>query len=217
MHVSQRLSYSSSQTPGLGQMPPREFMSDSAAKRGMRLDTSLEFTSDVTLVAVRVTNDASRAQRVRIANRLDGPVWPPRVGGRPAPGWDDGGYEGVLDAGETRSLGYATPSDHGPDPNHHEDTTPNPVEIAWVEDAPNGPSDEPPSPGVVMAELGDPRPPRDVLPESSGLTEIPSDVRAWLDRVETRVAEGTATPADRETLDRVVGRANDLRRAGWSL
>lgn len=181
----------------------------------MRLDTSLEFTSDVTLVALRVTNDASRAQRVRIANRLDGPVWPPRVGGRPAPGWDDGGYEGVLDAGETRSLGYATSANTGA--SRHDDTTANPVEIAWVEDAPNGPPDNPPSPGVVMAELGDPRPPRDVILESSSLTEIPPDVRAWLDRVETRVTEGTATPADRETLDRVVGRANDLRRAGWSL
>ena len=178
----------------------------------MRLDTSLERTGGVTLVAVRVTNTADRAKRVRVANRLDGPVWPPSVGGRPAPGWDDGGYEGVLDAGEVRSLGYATPADTA---ECHVSSAP--VEVAWVEDAPNGPPDEPPSPGVVVAELGDPRPPRDALPPSSGLTEVPPDVRAWLDRVEDRVTAGTATPADRETLDRVVGRANDLRRTGWEL
>lgn len=190
----------------------------------MRLDTSLERTGDVTLVAVRVTNTANRAKRIRVANQLDGPVWPPRVGGRPAPGWDDGGYEGVLDAGETRSLGYATPAaptqpgapgaSGTPADGQREGTA---VEVAWVEDAPNGPPDEPPSPGVIVSELGDPRPPRDALPSSSGLTEVPPDVSAWLDRVEERVTSGTATPADRETLDRVVGRANDLRRTGWEL
>lgn len=187
-------------------------MTDRAAKRGMRLDTSLERTGGVTLVAVRVTNTADRAKRVRVANQLDGPVWPPRIGGRPAPGWDDGGYEGVLDAGETRSLGFATPAIPAePQPEASA------VAVAWVEDAPNGPPDEPPSPGVIVGELGDPRPPRDALPSSRGLTEVPPDVRAWLDRVEERVTQGTATPADRETLDRVVGRANDLRRTGWEL
>lgn len=187
-------------------------MSDRAAKRGMRLDTSLERTGGVTLVAVRVTNTADRAKRVRVANQLDGPVWPPRIGGRPAPGWDDGGYEGVLDADETRSLGFATP---GTPPEPQPEASG--VAVAWVEDAPNGLPDEPPSPGVIVGELGDPRPPRDALPSSSGLTEVPPDVSAWLDRVESRVTAGTATPADRETLDRVVGRANDLRRTGWEL
>lgn len=190
----------------------------------MRLDTSLERTGGVTLVAVRVTNTADRAKRVRVANRLDGPVWPPRVGGRPAPGWDDGGYEDVLEAGETRALGYATPAAPTPPtapaaPESQADgqRDAEAVEIAWVEDAPNGPPEEPPSPGVIVGELGDPRPPRDALPASSGLTEVPPDVSAWLNRVENRVTAGTATPADRETLDRVVGRANDLRRTGWEL
>lgn len=178
----------------------------------MRLAASIERTGDVTLVAVRATNTTDRPQRVRVANRLDGPVWPPRTGGRPAPGWDDGGYEGVFDTGETRSLGYATPAEPAHD---HRTGAELPVEVAWMEHAPDGPPDDPPAPGVIVSRLGDPRPPLDVLPDSSDLTEIPPDVTAWLDRVETRISDGTATPADHETLDRVVARANELRRIGW--
>lgn len=180
----------------------------------MRLHTSLERTGGVTLVAVRATNTAGRPQRVRVANCLDGPVWPPRTGGRPAPGWDDGGYEGVFDAGETRALGYATPAP--PPTDDADETATAAVEVAWAEDAPGGPPDEPPTPGVLVSRLGDPRPPRDTLPEPSGITEIPPAVTDWLDRVEERVREDAATPADRETLDRVVARATELRRTGWS-
>lgn len=183
-------------------------MAHRAAKRGMRLDSTIERTGGVTLVAVRVTNPADRPRRVRIANRLDGPVWPPRVGGRPAPGWDDGGFEGVLAAGETRTLGYATPAP----PASGGDA---PATVAWVEDAPNGPPDDPPAPGVIVSTLGDPRPPMDALPDSMALAEIPPPVTDWLDRVEDRLADGTATPADRETLDRVATRATTLRRTGW--
>lgn len=173
----------------------------------MRLSSATERTGDVTLVAVRATNTADRPKRVRVANRLDGPVWPPRVGGRPAAGWDDGGYEGVLDAGETRALGYATPAPavDGEDA----------VEVAWVEDAPGCPTDDQPSPGAVVETLGDPRPPRDALPDPAALAEVPPVVAAWLDRVDDRLAAGTATPADRESLDRVLARATELRRREW--
>lgn len=185
-------------------------MPHGAAKRGMRLDSSLARADGVTLVAVRATNTADRPRRVRVANRLDGPVWPPRTGGRPAPGWDDGGYEGVFAAGETRSLGYATPATPA-----DSDAADDPVTVAWAEDAPDGPPDTPPTPGVLVSRLGDPRPPRDALPGSTGRVEIPPPVAAWLDDVASRVEDDSATPADRETLDRVVARANDLRRVGW--
>lgn len=175
----------------------------------MRLHTATERAGDVTLVAVSATNTASRPKRVRVANRLDGPVWPPRVGGRSAPGWDDGGFEGVLDAGETRALGYATPAPSIPGDS-------DPVTVVWVEDAPDGPQSTPPTPGAVVARLGDPRPPRDAIPDSAALAELPPAVAGWLDRVDARLDEDTATPADRETLDRVIARATDLRRAGWS-
>lgn len=176
----------------------------------MRVHATTDTTGDVTLVAVRLTNPASRPKRVRLANRLDGPVWPPRIGGRPAPGWDDGGYEGVLEARETRTLGYATSA------TPVDDREAEPVEVAWVEDAPDGPPEEPMAPGVIVSRLGNPRPPIDAIPGHEEHEAVPPDVTAWLDRVETRVAKGTATPADRETLDRVLARATELRRTAWS-
>lgn len=56
---------------------------------------------------VEVLVDAERPHRVRIENRLAGPVWPPRTDGRPVEGWDSDGVSTTVGVGTT-SLGFAT-------------------------------------------------------------------------------------------------------------
>ena len=132
------------------------------------LDWRVDSRDGVTLVELTVTNPTDAARRVRIANRLDGTVWPPRRQGVPEAGWDDGGFEGVVAPGGRRALGYATPASAA-DP---------PVEIVWTERAgefestrdrdferateSNSTIDATPE-GVVRA-LGDARPPADAVP-----------------------------------------------------
>lgn len=121
----------------------------------MHLDTAIHEAAGVTFVSLVVTNQTDGPRRFRVANRLDGPVWAPRVHGTVAAGWDEAGYEGVLAAGRTRPLGYAT-SGSPADPA---------AELAWSE-----PAGESEAGGVsgdsILREFGDPRPPADVvLPE----------------------------------------------------
>lgn len=163
----------------------------------MRLETETHRRGGVTLVAARVRNDGEEARRVRMANRCDGSVWPPREHGLPATGWDDGGWEGVLEPGETQPLGYATPAAPASPP----------VEFAWTERAAGS---EPTAAGA-LADLGDPRPPRDaVTPPESGL---PDRVREWLGSVADRAESGEATEADREGVGVLAARAKRLREA----
>jgi len=72
------------------------------------LEWDLDRTDGVTLVRVYVA--AQRARRVRVENRLDGPVWPPRSRGQPEAGWDDDGFEGVVAPTDRLVCGYATPA-----------------------------------------------------------------------------------------------------------
>lgn len=181
----------------------------------MRVATETQRRAGVTLVAVRVENDASERQRVRLANRCDGDVLPPRADGLPKPGWDDGGWEGELAPGEVRPLGYATTGEPAATP----------VEVAWTDRAASGsPSANElpsatgtPSASEAVADFGDPRPPRDaVTPPASGL---PDAVREWLDDVATRASDeqGETAPsrataeADRETLSALAARVSVLR------
>jgi hypothetical protein len=193
----------------------------------MRLETETHRRRGVTLVAARVVNDGDHATRVRVADQCGGSVWPPREDGLPVVGWDDGGWEGVVDAGETRALGYATPA---------EPATP-PAGFAWTEraaDADHSPgeryasdqsSGEPtsgdsvagearirgsdPTPGETLADLGDPRPPRDAIAPPA--TVLPDAVRNWLDRVGARAEAGDVTDADRERVAALGARATRLR------
>ena len=72
------------------------------------LDWELATADEVTLVHAAVRTEARRA--VRIANELDGPVWPPRTQGRPAPGWRDDAYVGVSGPERPLVVGYASPA-----------------------------------------------------------------------------------------------------------
>ncbi|MFB6072109.1 MAG: hypothetical protein ABEJ88_03985 [Halobacterium sp.] len=163
----------------------------------MRLETETHRRGGVTLVAVRVCNDGDEPTRVRVANRCAGAVWPPREYGLPAPGWDDGGWEGVVDPGETRPLGYATPGEPA-DP---------PAEFAWTERA----ADAELTPGDAVADFGDPRPPRDAVGEPA--SALPDGVREYLDGVAERAADGGETDVDRERVAALAARASRLREA----
>ncbi|MFB6133239.1 MAG: hypothetical protein ABEJ44_07555 [Halanaeroarchaeum sp.] len=121
----------------------------------MHLDTAIHEAAGVTFVSFVVTNDADGPRRFRVANRLSGPVWAPRVHGRVAAGWDEAGYEGVLAAGERRGLGYATSGSPS-----------NPAaELVWSEPAGESEAGRE-SADSILRTFGDPRPPGDVvLPE----------------------------------------------------
>jgi len=161
----------------------------------MELETATHLRRGVTLVAARVTNDGDHARRVRVASRCDGPVWPPRDDGVPVAGWDDGGWEGVVDAGATEPLGFATPVEPGAPP----------AEFAWSERA----GETEPSAAETLAELGDPRPPADAIEPPA--TALPDGVREWLDEVDERTATGATTERDREGVAALAARASRLR------
>jgi hypothetical protein len=72
------------------------------------LDWETDRTDGVTLVRLYVT--AGDHRRVRIENRLDGPVWPPREEGQPAAGWNDDTFEGIVTPDHRLVAGYATPA-----------------------------------------------------------------------------------------------------------
>jgi len=72
------------------------------------LDWETDRTEGVTLVRLYVT--AENRRQVRIENRLDGPVWPPREEGQPAAGWDGDTFEGVVAPDHRLVAGYATPA-----------------------------------------------------------------------------------------------------------
>ncbi len=171
---------------------------------------TLRWTTDerdaVTLVELVVENSTETPVRIRIGNRLDGEVWPPRSEGVPDAGWDDGGFEGVVGAGERLSLGYASPSIPTDTPNTQKqpESDEPPAEIVWTERAaeprprtqPGGfgldgrdvsMTIEPTATGVVRA-LGDSRPPADAVPLPNR-PELPDAVKTWLSAVETRIEQ----------------------------
>lgn len=141
----------------------------------MEHDCTTESVAGATLVRVRVRNEAAVPRRVRVRNELPGPVLPPRREGVPERGWDEDGFEGVLDAGEERILGYACPVDADGD---------RPIAVASLGRAEGG--REVDREDEAVRALGRARPPA---------------VASWLDAVETRVrlaerlTDATATDA----------------------
>ncbi|WP_128476730.1 DUF7857 domain-containing protein [Halorussus pelagicus] len=189
----------------------------------LELDWQVERQAGVALVELVVRNPTDAARRVRVGNRLSGPVRPPRREGVPAAGWDDGGFEGVVPPRECRALGYASPVADG------DSTTEPPATLVWSERAgasasethPDAFADEATPEGVVRA-LGDPRPPADAVPAPDDAPEpdapVPESVESWLSAVEERARsadDGTEslapTPEDRAALERVESRIEALR------
>jgi len=166
------------------------------------LDCNTTTAGGVTLVTLRLESEG--ATHVRVANQLDGALWPPRRQGVPAAGWDENGFEGVVDG--TLALGYATPADP--------DTADRPARI--VETRP--PSDDGDlSPETLIREFGAGTPPRDAVSpfraatvgdadgtetggesaehgdNDGGVSEGPPPaVTAWLAAVEGRLGDAEA-------------------------
>ncbi|MFB6137492.1 MAG: hypothetical protein ABEJ42_04020 [Halobacteriaceae archaeon] len=203
----------------------------------MRLECDATAVGDVTLVECTVAG-GDRRRHVRVENRLDGPVWPPRRRGRPVAGWTavDGGvpedwaadghrskrddaaadvaFEAVLAAGETLALGYATPAPPA-DP-------PVAVETLATGDDVRGADER--GPADVLAAYGDPAPPRDAVPvlgeDSRGApspgetTAVPGAVGAWLEDVASRSTADGLDDGDRRALAAVAERVGRLRSGG---
>jgi len=166
------------------------------------MDSDWSITSldgGVVLVTVDLRNRSPVDRRVRVTNRLDGPVLPPRRQGVPESGWDDEGFEGVVPAGGRRSLGYACPAPVTRPP------------VAVTDEGRADGDDAADASAVAARELGDPRPPSDAIPGIGGIGEdderedrtapsvsegdtdadpIPPAVDSWLTAVEERIERG---------------------------
>ncbi|MFB6153474.1 MAG: hypothetical protein ABEJ27_04400 [Halodesulfurarchaeum sp.] len=129
----------------------------------MSLDTQTWRRAGITLVAVIVRNTRTDPVRVRVEDRLGGPIWPPRGRGRPEPGWTDSGFEGRVDGEASRSFGYATPA-------RPTDPVAELVEMESVESRSRSPDPE-----AMLTAFDDPRPPRSVL---SSFASIDGQVQA---------------------------------------
>jgi hypothetical protein len=144
----------------------------------MESEWSLESLRGVALVTVQLRNPTAVDRRVRVTNRLDGPLLPPRRRGVPEPGWDDEGFEGVVPAEGRRALGYACPADP---------TTP-PIEVVdeGRDEAARSRTER------ALRELGDPRPPADAVTSGTG-TPLP---RSDADEADADSTPGPRTDAD---------------------
>jgi hypothetical protein len=161
---------------------------------------------DVTLVTLSLSSPDPT--HVRIENRLDGPVWPPREQGVPAAGWDETGFSGVVDG--SLALGYACPAvpDDGP-------------AAELVEQRPPTDDDGPTARSLVR-ELGDASPPPAAVgpatqPGANGSDPSPPPaVTAWLDSVSERLAradrlaEATSVTEAADAVD-AAGGAEEVR------
>lgn len=74
----------------------------------IELDADCTRRGGVTCVRVSVRNERSTPQRVELESALDGPVWAPHSGPLSVSEWSDSGWAGVVPAGRTRGVGFAT-------------------------------------------------------------------------------------------------------------
>lgn len=173
------------------------------------LDCATTTAGDATLVTCSLSS--TDPTRVRVRNRLDGPVWPPRTQGVPAAGWDEEGFAGVVDG--HLALGYACPA--------RPDDGTAPAEI--VEERPPAEGEESPTARGLVRDLGDASPPPAAVEpgaatatEPSGTASPPPAVTGWLDDVcgrlarAERLADATAVPEAVEAVD-AVGGAGEVR------
>jgi len=119
----------------------------------LEVDTTTRRVGGVTFVGIRLDNPGPTARRARLANRLDGPVLPPRRRGTPEPGWDAAGLTVTVPAGGSRQRGYACPAPPA-DP---------PVAVAAVEPAGDAATDSPQGSTAARRDLPSARPPPDAV------------------------------------------------------
>lgn len=121
----------------------------------VELDTDIERVDGLTFVRATVHNTRGTDQIIRVKSRLDGPVWPPRVGDVPKPEWQGDSWISHVPSGRIRGFGFATPADPV-DP---------PVAIA---DAERAPSEEYETIDQVIADLDGWSPPSNVMGDVKG-------------------------------------------------
>lgn len=175
--------------------------------------TTLDGRNDVTLVTVELRNPSSVDRRVRVDNRLDELVLPPRQAGVPDPGWDEEGFTGVVPATGRLGIGYACPAPPKRPP----------VDVVDEGRARGGAPDPA---ATAVRELGDPRPPADAVPATivdegedggddtgdDGSGSVPPAVEAWLTAVERRLDCG-----ERLTDASVAETSTVLETADWDV
>ncbi|MFB6255468.1 MAG: hypothetical protein ABEH58_01875 [Haloplanus sp.] len=147
----------------------------------------------VALVTVDIRNPSPVDRRVRVSNRLNGPVMPPRRAGVPVFGWSENRFEGVVPAEGRRTLGYACPA-----PSRRP-----PVSVVDAGRIRDDAADTVDAAADAVRELGDPRPPGDAIPVSGPTGDasdaptaedrtatVPPAVESWLTAVEDRIERG---------------------------
>lgn len=151
------------------------------------------------------------------------PVWAPRRHGVLAEGWDETGFEGVVQAGETLALGYASPAEpvEPPvelleEPEHGGHSRENNRSVHSREETSITTAKE------LVRTLGDSRPQREVVPaqracadQSNQSSAVDIDVRdlaSWLDAVDQRLdeAEQLTSPSDAEDAREAIATAGGL-------
>jgi hypothetical protein len=149
-----------SSTDGADDAPPHD--SETLSDGPFTASWDVTRTAETTFVTVRVTNDHPCERPVRVDNRLDGAVRPPRRDGVEEPGWDAAGVTTPVPGGGTVSLGYAC---HAP-----------PLEppISVRVDSSGATTDSPVD--RALRSLGDHAPPRAAIPARvDAVTETPAD------------------------------------------
>lgn len=168
----------------------------------MDLTWTVERDAEISLVCCRVHNDDAVRRRIRIENRLDGPVLPPRRAGVPEAGWDATGVTLRLAPDERRALGFAVPA---------QPVEP-PVEVVDIETVePNANTSEVGQPAddgvsstaaVALRDLADHRPPRSAVAERT-VSVSENDLGGKVESIELDRTELDETDLDGTYLDRI--------------
>jgi hypothetical protein len=184
------------------------------------LECETDRRGGLTLVECTVHNDTTDRCRVRVENRLDGPVREPPAEAL-GPAWDGGAATCTLAAGERVALGYAShaPPREPPVELTHEVLERGAGTTASAPDPPTVPAPTPPDhegtdPEVAVPAGGS------LCPDGAGVA-LPPAVAAWLGALERRVEaveDGRRDPSpghatvvvDRETLAALEHRAAAL-------
>lgn len=161
----------------------------------MDLAWTVDREDDASLVCCRVHNDGTVSRRVRIENRLDGPVLPPRRAGVPERGWDPNGVTVRLAPGQRRALGFAVPAPPVEPPVEISDIQDaDSVEISEIQDAESDVS------GALRA-LPEHRPPRAAVTDGDVVNDTIGEERVDSDDCESEANAIPVVPSTDETVN----------------
>lgn len=135
------------------------------------VDQTVRRAGGVALVSVVVASAAPTPRAVTVDPAVDD-VRPPRREGVPRAGWTDGRFEGTVPVDGTLAVGFAT-GESPPDPptevtdggRADDGASTGPDQLAPSADSPDTGHSPDPADAVVRA-LGDPRPPREAVPDA---------------------------------------------------